>query len=616
MPSKTFSFNKTVFLKNLSRFSPLWGLYLGIWLVFLSSTVLSVLEFGETTNYTALGMGYLLMNGGISVSNVITALGGLSAAIAVYSYMYSAKSANMLASLPIRRESMILTSFLSGLVWLLAAPVIALIVTGCIEAAFGVFGAAYLFQLLSVIVMQTVFYFGLATFCAVLTGHIVMLPILFVVFNLLAYVLEQLLSFFFSLITYGLSMTFSNLGRIFSPFVRLLTSYVQLFADGYSTGGVTMSEYTLFYETGIAHLADGTRSVAAVQYGQWGYLACCFAAGIAFAVFAVLIYRKRQMETTSDVIAVAPLRPVFKYCMTFGCAIVLGSILYILFYSGNQEPHLAGFVIAVLSGAFIGYFSSEMLLRKSLRVFNKWRGFAISIVIIVAVIVTFEFDLLRYESKVPLPDSIETATISVQQDDVSFSDAEEVAAVIALHNCIISAKSENKSYPENVISAHRTIDITYALNNGRSLTRSYSVLFTRENLADESSCAGQIENFWNSGDVLVQRMQQPLDKYKVQEAYISWYSGGVPDGMNLSGGQAEDLYRTCIVPDIQDAALGQYSFLEGYIDTDSFCSITFVLYTLDSSGAYEYKHLDIRPTEYSARTNAYLKTLGIDVSSN
>lgn len=48
-------------------------------------------------------------------------------------------------------------------------------------------------------------------------------------------------------------------------------------------------------------------------------------AGIVFAALALLVFRRREMERSGDVIAVKPLRPVFLYCFTIGCAIVLST---------------------------------------------------------------------------------------------------------------------------------------------------------------------------------------------------------------------------------------------------------------------------------------------------
>ena len=402
MPLKTSFFNKTVFFKNASRFWPLWGLYLAAWLLFLLSTVLGPLDFGRETGYTALGIGYVVLQE-VPMASIFTALGSLFAAMAVYAYMYSAKSANMLSSLPIRRESLFLTSFFSGLLWLLAAPCLALIITGLVEVGYGVFGAAYLLKLLAAVVLQTVFFYGLASFCAVLTGHIVVLPILFAAINLLAYVLEELLYFFFNLITYGLAITFAHLGELFSPFIRMLMSDVYLLSENRGTEVFHLSGYMFDYKTGMITLPNGTSTPGTVQYSDWAYLAVCAAVGILFAVFAVLIYRKRHMETASDVVAVAPLKPIFKYAMTLGGAVILGGILYTLLFDNAYETILPGLILTTLIGTFIGYFSSEMLLNKSLRVFRKWRGVAVSAFILLAVIFTLEFDLLGFERKVPKP---------------------------------------------------------------------------------------------------------------------------------------------------------------------------------------------------------------------
>src|SRR5699024_11226234 len=54
-------------------------------------------------------------------------------AMSFFSYLYSTRSAVMTASLPISRSCMFITNFISGLVWLISAQVIAAIVTLIIE---------------------------------------------------------------------------------------------------------------------------------------------------------------------------------------------------------------------------------------------------------------------------------------------------------------------------------------------------------------------------------------------------------------------------------------------------------------------------------------------------
>jgi hypothetical protein len=226
---------------------------------------------------------------------------------------------------------------------------------------------------------------------------------------------------------------------------------------------------------------------------------------------------------------------------------------------------------------------------------------------------TLNFDLLGFERKVPALDSIETTTISFRWADVTFSDAENISTVIDLHKVILSDKAINKSRPENRVYSYIPVDITYQLAGGKSLVRSYSVLLTEENLEDETASASMLQDFWDSDPVLRQRMAQlvPGDGYVALDARITLTDGDDFKDVTLTAEQADDFYKTCVLPDIQDGTLGQYSLLNGLSAKDGVISITF--YSPGDMQDPVYKGIDLTPTEDSYRTNAYLKSLGFDI---
>jgi hypothetical protein len=49
-----------------------------------------------------------------------------------------------------------------------------------------------------------------------------------------------------------------------------------------------------------------------------GYLIAVGAAGLALGLLAVLILKKRHMESAGEIVAVPVLRPIFRVCMAVG----------------------------------------------------------------------------------------------------------------------------------------------------------------------------------------------------------------------------------------------------------------------------------------------------------
>ena len=185
---------------------------------------------------------------------------------------------------------------------------------------------------------------------------------------------------------------------------------------------------------------------------------------------ALLIYRRRDMERAGDVVAVPVLKPVFKYCMTFGCALVLAvSPSYIGTGTINASRYDGGAdgACAVAGGAFVGYFAAEMLMQKTLRVFRgHWCGFIVSGVIIIALTMAAELDLTGYERRTPAAGDVEWVRISNYSDDGRLSTPENIAAFVDFHREIIANKPVNEAADD-----HNGLTFEYRLKNGKIMTR-------------------------------------------------------------------------------------------------------------------------------------------------
>ena len=116
MRSGTSYFNTTLLGKNLARFWPIWGVYALSWLLLLPVGILLQADYWDAMQARSYPLA-LASNGGFSL--VLTFLFGILCAMAVFSYLYSARSVGMLHALPMRREGLFLTNYLSGLLFLI-----------------------------------------------------------------------------------------------------------------------------------------------------------------------------------------------------------------------------------------------------------------------------------------------------------------------------------------------------------------------------------------------------------------------------------------------------------------------------------------------------------------
>ena len=120
MRSKTLCFNGTLFRKNLSRYWPLWGLASFGGALFPLAMLVNLLHSGfdfwtplETTQAY-----YNVLSYGVPVISIVYAV---LCAMAVWNYLYNARSVGLMHTLPIRREGLFVTNVLSGLV-MMAIP--------------------------------------------------------------------------------------------------------------------------------------------------------------------------------------------------------------------------------------------------------------------------------------------------------------------------------------------------------------------------------------------------------------------------------------------------------------------------------------------------------------
>lgn len=74
------------------------------------------------------------------------------------------------------------------------------------------------------------------------------------------------------------------------------------------------------------------------------------------------------MERSGDVIAVKPLRPVFLYCFTVGCSIVISYVISSMQASLFGSEGFRRALLFLILGAFLGYFIAQMLLQKTVAV--------------------------------------------------------------------------------------------------------------------------------------------------------------------------------------------------------------------------------------------------------
>ena len=527
MQSATSFFNRALFRKNLQRFWPLWLGYVLIWLLLLPLPLLN-----ELADYhgvpTVADASYYLLQIGAYGGLVMGAVFGIFFAMAMFAYLTNPRATQGFHSMPVRRETLYATNYLTGLVCMVSALVLAFALAGITAACFGAldlaaFGTACLAAVLSVL-----FFYSFAVLCMMFTGQILAAPVFYGILNFLAVGMEYLVRTFAGNFLYGYSgysapETFAFL----SPAWELVCVL--------DVSNVARVDRIL---------SDGTHQV--IRGGEYmlsglGVLGIYAAVGIVLAVLGLLVYRRRASEATGSIVTVAWARPIFKYGVAVCAAFSLGQLIYFLVFGlnlHNGQYSLPGTIACMLFTGLLGYFAAEMLLHKSFRV---WRTGRVGALVFSAVLVCFgvgmSLDLTGFEGYVPAAEQVESVSVYLSSTGDYFhgrlSEPESVGAALAAHRALIADKDRQLAYRDRATEESSntariySFELNYTLTDGRVVRRSYKDChITAAELGEAGSIAQTATTLLNCPEAARSRALGELAKdgsYTITGGYYNAY---------------------------------------------------------------------------------------------
>ena len=610
MRSRASFFSAAVYRKNLSRLTPLWAVYL---LVLLMILPLSLLSQADGRTFGAGDLQYLVLHTALRAGTYINLVYAAALAMVLHAWYYSSRSVNTIAALPIRREAWCLANLLTALTCSLIPN--ALVALG-IWAAAGTVGhaggqpALWAFAMLTA---EFVFFYGLASLCAAIVGQLAALPVLYVLLNYTAVILNYVTISVLSTFVYGMRDDgYQALSRLSPAFY--LTNELQIVTKSVDDG-----YYCVFH--------GGT------------YLAAIGLVGLALFAVSFLLFRRRRMEAAGDVIAVPILQPVFRYCFTVFCALVLGVLAAVTFFSGQNGPPLPLMVFCLLLGGFLGYFTAVVLLKKSFRVFGReWVGFGVVAACLLAAVALMEFDVFGFERRIPDASEVESITLdgSAMWDSVVVTDEAHIADLITLHQSLLSQKHEQEAlaaaYPsaESGTMDYVTVELIYQLRSGRILARSYRIYCTEALWLDDTSLARQYDEIVRDPYIVYLENTPSFDvtAAQVSYSYVGFYeadTGGYRTE-ELTGEEAFELYESCILPDLRDGLVGRSAVFQfddhsqTEYQADIYLEFTYTVDGLRQTAGGSHgtiplavKSINLQPTEGS-RTARWLEDQGFSLT--
>lgn len=532
MQSRTSYFNGTLFRKNLTRFWPLWGMASFLGSLFPLAILLELMRDPDPSiaplDFTAAYYEILI------VLPVISLLYAVLCAMLVWSYLYNARSVGLMHTLPIRREGLFLTNFLSGMAMMLIPYAVVGGLCVLISLAYGCLEPVGLLVTVLGVLGESFFYFASATLAAFITSNLFALPALYFLLHFLAVLLNWLLSLFAGGFLFGLDVGYSGAAEWLSPTVYLIR---RLDVDREWGEAVPQISYADAYTP---------KELTSVTLENGWLIGIYALVGAALLVLAYALYRRRRSESAGDVVAAGWMKPLFRYGVAALAALVGGLLLYTLFWESFQRGILYDalpMAVCMAVAGIIGYYAASMLLAKSLRVFRKsWLGAALVAASCAAMCCVLHFDTLGISSRVPEISEVEEVQLYTADNHYTFYPGEEDAlleqvrqvhrVIAADKDYILQETNAGSWYSADMDASISSFHVTYTLSNGRVVERNYLVPLSRDRMAQPGTYDHLLDQLVNSSAMKAKRLHVGDERYAVKGGWLYLEQNGSSADLN------------------------------------------------------------------------------------
>lgn len=463
MKSKISFFNKTIFMKNMTLYWPIWGIYTLIAVIMQPA----LLWLFNNMSYFANGysdemqlrdlMGTLGFDGYV----LLIAFGALLSGMALYSYMYNNKSANMIHALPVDRTQLLGTTLISGWAFLIAPLFVTALLSSLMCLIYTIPGIGYVWIWFLNVAALAFIAFSIVSICALFTGHIVVLPMYVAAVNLLSWLVFFLVNTVATTFGFGVTELGSDAERLAAVFCP-----IQCFAEN----------------LGWEYEYSDTGRIIGVSIEGTGYVWMYLVAAVVFYVSAYIIYRKRKIEQAGDFLTVNWVKPIFRGVVSIFGAICGAMIVREILIETRIGCGMPLFVALLLLFSGVCYFAADMFIKKSFHVFKKrnWIGCGISAVVVMVVFFGMYGITDFYEKQVPKVEELKYAQISSGYEITLYG--EDAAAILEIQKDIL----EKADYIEAQVEAgnryYEVVHFKFQPENGPWIIRRYPLSRDDENL--------------------------------------------------------------------------------------------------------------------------------------
>lgn len=463
MPSKTSFINMGILRNDLKRFAWIGAGYL---LALLAMVPLKVfMRYSKAEDFQFFNPSWYLhifqLDPSTPVQVMVLIIVPVLTGLLLFRYLQDSRAADMVHTLPVKRETLYNTHVVAGIAFLFVPLILTALVSWALVAGLGiedVNGTDILAWLYTNLLISLLFFICSAA-VGMITGMTTMQGVLSIIVLLLPSGLSLLLLQNLSQYIYGFALDH------YIPKIENLSPLIRI---------------TEIYRNPL----------------QPGEIAIYLFISIVLYFVGRSLYLRRHLETAGNAITFEVLRPLFKYSVTFCSMLLFGS------YFNQVQDSMAWTYFGYLLGSLLAYILIEILLHKSLQVF-QWRqirGYGIYALTIVVLLGLFRFDCTGYEKRLPelsevksiymddsfyplnyVPDNVPAAYKQANDYEYTpvkaiFTDQDNIARIYSLHRQIIAHRPAQKdSFRSKNMRNSKRICLAYELENGKHIYRQYQI---------------------------------------------------------------------------------------------------------------------------------------------
>lgn len=594
MQLKKSFFNKTIFWKNIKSYWPVWAILTLI--AFIGLPIASLMNFYMNSSSVPQNLWYAKQFYEITVGSVpaiVSMLFAVICAACVFSYLSSHRSASFFHSLPVSREGLFISAYLSGFAFMAVPTIVAVLLDALVIGCRGVniIGPAFIGMGISLLI--EFFFYNFAVLCMIISGNaiggFIFYGIMNGVFVFMTFVGDELAQFFY-------------FGHPYSILDQELTSWLC------PVFGLSMIRAGYVYDIPKDINFFESKAIR-IEFRDMKYLLYYVIIAVVFLAVSFIEYRKKETESVGEVITVKWVKPLFKLGFTTCFMLLFTMLFYSIFFSGNINAEWQVVASAVVF-SFLGYIFAEMINRKSFKIFKTLKPtFLIYVVLSSLVVMIMKFDLTGFEKRMP-KSSEEVKSVFLNLDGMmEIEDPAIIDEVIALHAAIVDNKDyivdETKriyeleaeyyanedriysSYEYDGVSLQVNCDeyvgarfmmatIEYSLANGKTLTRRYDIPVRAD--GNDPEFVKALERIYNKPECVKSRIFNEFDpelfEIKYADILVHDEEGSDKDIM-YTDHDAEELLKAIE----KDIAAGNFktNLYNIYQESDSFYTETMSL---------------------------------------